>query len=446
MDFDSAHRRVLKPSKANGVVTENPGGAAAGGQEKSPLQALTKAVEDELRLPKYRRLAGTPVAAKLAEGMLGCLNPPELDFTALSNFDAKLLATFPPEMWAMLRRLALAQCKCEITSVTLSAALSTELVLSAHQTLVEGLRQLPGLAHLTVVDPPAGSIDLRELNVVSACLAKIQIRCPAGPRKWELYVPQSTVVFATANSMATEKSTVHYYDANGQCGEPRTLGGIVHAHQAGDGAIRLNGVARLGQVEGDADEHMIWCRHLAIHWLRMRQENRSTDEPFDYGPFETREGISATMKPDTEADVDRIHVAGVEALFEADHFGKFLAQQFGRMQIGETRQLLVETPNHVLAVELRKKAAEGANGIAGPVEYVVNLYDPNLTALHERLVVSDLDLLREKGLGALDRLQCNGRILPHEQRPPDWPCLPMVRSERNKAPGAGNRFHHPHSG
>jgi len=411
MPKDPTLGSILRPSKATlaaerAAVAVTAESALADGQAQSPQEAFTNAVEAGLRLPRYRQLAGAQDAARLANAMMECLDPPELDFTSLPEADARLLATFPAGIWAALKQLAIAQSSVGITSVTLSAALSTELVSNAAQTLTEGMGQLTGLTHLTIVDPPRGPIDLAQSRTMPESLAYVQIRCPAGPKQWDLHVAQRVEVFAAANAVATEKSTVIYYGKDGQRSEPRSLAGIIYRNQAKNWAlrllpqdIRLNGnFAFVGRNDLSPDERKIWCRHLAIHWLRARQENRSTDDPFDYGPFTSIELLSADMKPSLEDDNDRVIAGGADALFAPDQFGKLLAEQFGRMHVGQTKQCIVNTPNHALALELRVKTAEATNGVAGPIEYVVNLYDPNFTALHQRLMVPKLDLLRAKGL------------------------------------------------
>jgi hypothetical protein len=403
--------RTLRPSRST-IAAASAAAAAtaksdlADGQAQSHKEAFTNAVEAGLRQPRYRQLAGAQDAARLANAIMECLDPPGLDFTSLPEADARLLATLPAEIWAALRRLVTAQSGSDITSVTLSAALSTELVANADQTLTEGLGRLACLTHLTIVDPPRGTIDLAQPRTMPESLAYVQIRCPAGPKQWDLHVAQRVEVIAAANAVATEKSTVTYYGSDGQRGEQRSLAGIIYHNQPKSWAlhllpqdIRLNGNAAFaGRDDLSPDERKIWCRHLAIHWLRARQENRSTDAPFDYGPFTSIQSLSADMKPSLQDDNDRIVAGGTDALFSPDKFGKLLATQFERMQVGQTKQFIVNTPNHALALELRVKTAEATNGVAGPIEYVVNLYDPNFTALHQRLMVPKLDLLRAKGL------------------------------------------------
>jgi len=456
MKSESVSQRGLKPSRSTG---DGAGAAApteatlAAAEVQSPRDALTKALEEQLRMPKYRTVAGAQDAARLANAMLGCLDPPELDFTRLPDADARLLATFPPGMWATLRQQAFAQSHCCITSVTLSAAMSTELVANAKHTLAEGMGQLHGLTHLIIVDPPAGTIDLATLGVMPESLTNVQIRCLAHPKRWELHVPKGAEVIATADSVALEKSVVFYWGRDGQCGEPRTLGGIIHDNQAKNWAlakmpreIMLNGVAEyVGHDEADPEQRKIWCRHLALHWLRARKENRSTDAPFDYGPFTKEDSLSAAMKPDLEDDFAGVVSAGADALFGPDHFGELLAQQFGRMQTGQTRQFVVNTPNHSLALELRVKTSEDENKCGAPLEYVVTLYDPNHTALHERLMVPNLDLLRKKGLGAWLPAASIAEYFPAEEGPPIASLYSLLEEGETKpeAPAADFLRHIP---
>ncbi len=403
-----APTRTLKPSKADATGPAQHAGKTVG-QAASARETLIKVLQDQLRLPKYARLARTETAEGLGDAMLACLTPPELDFRSLSARRGSLMGMLPPAVWTALRQQALAQSNCEITSVTLSPALSAQLVEAPSHTLLAGMGQLPGLRHLTIVDPPAGLIDLAPQGAMPEGLANIQVMCDGPPQKWELHVPRGANVYATANGPSAEKSTVYFHDCNGHVGEPRTLAGVIHDHQFGNlnlpaqpRDIALNGVAPLrGAVSAsDVGDGKIWCRHLAHLWLRARRENRSADQATDYSRFADVATLSEDVDPGTMNEVLRIHIGGVEALFAAENFGALLAQQFDHMRVGQTRQYLIETSDHVLAFELRVKTAEPIGGGAGPVEYVVNFYDPNLTAMHERLVVLSSNQLRGKGLGA----------------------------------------------
>jgi hypothetical protein len=202
-------------------LTDRPDGI----HEASPQELLANAL-----VPLVVPAGGSnahQLATLAAAEILLCVRGNEFDSTRLigSPFEP-CLAALPAAGWAALQQHALTQSPSGITSVTLSPLLAVPLD-GQESGLVEGLNQLPALAHLSLVNPFAGWINLRGLCLEGREPPAIDIRCDSadtGP--WKLHVPKGTRVEANGPAAACPGSKVVYFDGAIPL-EELTLGGAI---------------------------------------------------------------------------------------------------------------------------------------------------------------------------------------------------------------------------
>jgi hypothetical protein len=336
----------------------------------------------------------------------------------------------PPEAWAALQLCAQDQGHEGITQV--NVANGWVLVSS----LVDGFKQLPTLERLDL-ELLERSLDLGDLRDECPRLERVNIVGNV-PARFVLMVPAGVRVTASHDSEPSlYKSRVFYRESDGQESSPRPLHGQIYDHTSRDFGtcnagpmqqfavrdLNLNGEAMMqitDRYSGKITPEPIMCRHLAMTWLNDRaayqaakvkaalatvsssssssSAGQTPDKPgqvlnhFSYDPYMTGSGISAQVPKNPQELFKGMEARGASALFEPDLFGAMVADQLAGMEPGEFNHFAVVTANHMLGVELRVK--ERRHGGKLRREYVVNLYDPNATATHQRLVVSDLSQLR----------------------------------------------------
>lgn len=393
MDMRPGERVLAAPqpdlSFAKTKAAEGPESAAAPADARTALVAILTVN------------AGS-VAGIIADQLLACVTAHEADFRALSPMVTGLLNRMSVDAWDALQRHALESGGVGIRNVSLPNATRS----SPH--LMNGLKRLPHLRSLSLAVAGQAQLDLRGLMQDSGRMPEIEIR-RLEDRPLEVAVPPGTLVYANATFVALHKSWVAYMEpGSSDALEKRTLAGqnYHHQHRDVDGQatpavqssrldIRLNGkaqfpLARNGLLMLDRD---IVCRHLSLQWLADRDAHLANKAVggtgrFPYGPYESTEGISGHVPVQAEFEYERMMKAGAQSLCEAGQFGNWLSREFGRMQDGQTLRFGMGTHNHFMSLELQRKGTE----------YVVNFYDPNATATHQRMVVHHPAQLEGKSL------------------------------------------------
>ena len=137
---------------------------------------------------------------------------------------------------------------------------------------------------------------------------------------------------------------------------------------------------------GHEDEkgYEIVCRHLSMAWLLQVE---SVGKP-DYREFESTEAIARHV-PESIQDVLEsllMRSKDVQVVGQED-WSRFVHERFQAMErsgVPATRMLL-QSGVHTMAAEFKLKRDEH-----GAPQYVVKVYDPNVTAAHKRIGSSDL--------------------------------------------------------
>lgn len=155
--------------------------------------------------------------------------------------------------------------------------------------------------------------------------------------------------------------------------------------------LTLNKQARVGDA-------LLACRELSVLWERSFNECDPDDgcsgKP-DYRHFLSVERLEAHAPRDIVAITNRRDHAEVQFVDGVD-WGRWIAAASRSMEANgrAQRSILVQSPNHVMAMGLRIKATD-----QGPA-YVVKFYDPNRTVTHRRAQAADPDAFAP--LGARD--------------------------------------------
>lgn len=265
---------------------------------------------------------------------------------------------------------------------------------------------------------------------------KIEIRI--GYRPAEYRVPLGAVVTAIRPPHARSgkvwpKSKVQRVDAGGSpTGKPETLAGVIHRRKATDfgwwkwnfessnrAAQKASRANRNGIVPfRDKPDELIYCRHLALQWVRDRTAYRArkpaAPERFAYAGFKDDKSLAKHMELELDAEFDKLVPEAGKDTFPPDNLGGMLALAAEGVAEGQARHLMFYTPNHVCVFEVQRKPG----GHDGP-PYAIAFYDPNETGSHKRVLCNDLseirrlrlrDWLGEKAivgyLGSDPRAQC----------------------------------------
>ena len=286
--------------------------------------------------------------------------------------------------------------------------------------LIRGLAGLPVLRDLDVTLPAdCESIDFGGLKPSDPDQLAITLRGNASDLA--VIAPAGSHVKAVSQCVALQKSRVFYVDGSGrQIGTPKTLAGAAYHHTT-DGLSQefsvmsdLNGDGKFGNITSTLLERPgdpIVCRTLGMLWLMARYQHHQdqhtqaaagidtkSQQPFSYEFAATPEAISENVTSDTVHEQEGIMFGSqADALFDTDGFGDMLSQQLQRMAPGDKRFFMASTPNHMLGVELQVKEAMHAGTLRR--EYVVNLYDPNKTTTHFRVVANDAHWFESQSLG-----------------------------------------------
>lgn len=349
-------------------------------------------------------------AQGLADALADCLDGHTLRLTRLDARWSRVVCSLPPAAWTLLDGLA---GEGGIRRVDVPQADHADDLAS----LAQGLAVLPSLDILDLPVPRYGrGLDLSALHASRRPLA-LRLHCVRADT-WQVTVPQGCQVQAVgvlARQHHLLKPTVSYVDSLGQpTGESHALPGvpylakppswIVDACQGDTKAARkvalglsTNGSARFeSKVDGkgvqtaaEPGDRTIWCRHIASKvgedW-RVRRGLQQVGMPakMSYDPYSTPEALRAHVGPETQDSYHRDLAREAVAVFTDLGLGEALQAQFEALSPGQERIFLLVTLSHVLTLELRRK---GGNCI-------LTLYDPNVSTLPLKLLVSDPSQLR----------------------------------------------------
>lgn len=156
-----------------------------------------------------------------------------------------------------------------------------------------------------------------------------------------------------------------------------------------DSELNLNCKAK------SANGETIACRHLAIHWA---EQFKQTEGKVDYHLFDTLKAISSNVSV-TETEKALIAPATTQ-LVENKAWGSVIANMFRDMKKckDSIRTLQVTTSNHAMALGLKIKRTPGGE------KWVIQFYDPNNTANHQRAAFSYNKLTKVEKLATGDFL------------------------------------------
>lgn len=340
-------------------------------------------------------------AQALADALTGCLDGNALRLTRLGAEWRALACYLPPAAWTLLDGLA---GEGGIKSVDVPQAQHGDDLAS----LAEGLAVLPSLDVLDLPVPRYGAgIDLSGLHPRQRPLA-LRLHCVRADA-WQVTVPAGCRVQAvgsTARQHHLLKPMVSYVDPHGQpTGESHALPGVpylakppasvVEVCQGDTKAARRKALALctngLAQFDGKgvqgathADDRTIWCRHIAwqvgADW-RVRRGLQQIGMPaaMSYEAYATPEALRAHVQPQTEAAYQRDFAREAVAVFTDRRFGEALQAQFDALSPGQDRIFLLVTLGHAMTLELRRKGRH----------CIVTFYDPNVSTLPLKLLVSD---------------------------------------------------------
>ncbi|MGE0333434.1 MAG: ShET2/EspL2 family type III secretion system effector toxin [Ramlibacter sp.] len=275
--------------------------------------------------------------------------------------------------------------------------------------IIQGVAGLQALNHLVITLPDGcEQIDLGGLQPDDP--EKLRIVLHGSVSDLTVLAPAGAHVQAMTTGVALHKSRVFYMDRSGQQqGTPRTLAGSIYQHtnegisQELAAKVTLNGVGTLGDIAPtplESPNGPIVCRTLSMLWLMERHNHHArkdakgpgadgkADHAFSYAPLQSKQAIEQSVTSDTLREVEGVMIGcQATALYDTDNFGAMLGEQFKRMAPGDTHYFMASTPYHMLGIEMRVKDVPHAGTMRR--EYVVNLYDPNQTITHSRVMAHD---------------------------------------------------------
>ncbi|MES2771596.1 MAG: ShET2/EspL2 family type III secretion system effector toxin [Pseudomonadota bacterium] len=160
--------------------------------------------------------------------------------------------------------------------------------------------------------------------------------------------------------------------------------------------LNLNGKALF--LEGDSKGEKIVCRHLTILWLALIKAHKGKVPYAEV--FSTTKAIAENMPLEVQEDFRKLIDQSLENyLIENDRFGSLLQKLFLKMESQPESQeglrtlgLCIISPTHAMGCLLKIKGSGSSR------RYVVNFYDPNVTACHSRLSLPDAVFFKTKTL------------------------------------------------
>ncbi len=323
-----------------------PHGYTSAGARASAKAALCSALQQAPGIESLLRTGRVP--QEVAEALLRCLNGEVLDFQHLDHDHAGLVAQMPPDAWHALQAHAASDGGAGISTLILPAPDADNAM--PRRFAVRGWSGLPALAHL----------QLARTAYPDRAADGAQAGAQAG-------VQPATHARQAAKAMAP-----------GQAAKPAAASWEV-PFRASD----LNSLPPRAR--------MLESRHLALHWMDRRVSQHRTvaaapDAPHLAGPAQAAPAA---------IDFKSLTWAGPHALFEISQFGNMIAQEMEGMAPGEARHFALLSPSHTYALELETRVRS-----SGAQEFIVNFYDPEAMATHERVVVDAASRLRHRPLNA----------------------------------------------
>ncbi|WP_158590382.1 ShET2/EspL2 family type III secretion system effector toxin [Noviherbaspirillum cavernae] len=176
------------------------------------------------------------------------------------------------------------------------------------------------------------------------------------------------------------------------------------------GRINLNGKARFRGTDEEID-----CSPIAMQYMKDAKPvgDKGRVKP-DYTHLASKDAIEAGITPDIRIEHERLKAHATDThLIPNGQFGAFLVGQFQKMELlgEEGRQMLMESPNHSMSLELAIKKKDGVTS------YVVRFFDPNDSVRHVRAASSSARTFEFHDVGAY---VAESRLMkgyyPHEEK------------------------------
>lgn len=425
-----------------------------------PIDALCATLQENLHKALEDRGLDSAV---LAKALADCVIPPVLDLHKAMDY-AEFMPQLPIPAWVALNELARARSSDGLTRVALPLD-------NLPDAVADGLASLDRLETLDIVAPSDESLDLSALRC--ARLHEILLRNHDGAAL-EVTAPAGVRVRSDHTTASIYKSSVRFVDPKGQpVGKALPLDGLIYHRAPTDFkgsrriaaetmvvGVRLNGQASFSSEAarsvGLEDDRQIVCRHLAVHWIVSRikhledrrlptdgtgplsSKDLKSSWRYTYADMKSPSSIAGTVQTSTETLWSQLEDQPPFAIFEADRFGTLLAHEMKRMQSAgvDRRWFCVRTQGHALAFELALKPRLNGDKTLES-DLVVNLYDPNLTATHRRLMDSDTAHLESRALSHWIGQAAQKEYFPSGDMPPigvafAWP--PRVTDDKRPAP------------
>ncbi len=352
-------------------------------------------------------------AATLADALLACVKDGHLALTPTAHDVqdqsplaqlADRLGDLPVAAWRALADHAAGTGR-PLTGVSLQAPGAAQ---DLHA-VVMGLNTLTDLGELRI--SPSGTSDALDLHLLAHAPAQLTVRLActrAGA--WQLQVPPGMACVLEQGTQGLQNpgpAIVRYLNAAGvetqaplkldeflyyRDDEPESSAGDRKAGSQGQVRsmdIQLNGSAHFDTKAAERaalSNNAIVCRHLVAHHLTNESGRRAGHANFD--DFKSIDAIERSVSARTEALYREVVSRPAAHVFHSSGFSRALHAELGTMKPGDERRFVLSTDIHAMAVTLRAKKRDGAGqGTA----YVVRLYDPNHTATHLRLALSNAD-------------------------------------------------------
>jgi hypothetical protein len=299
----------------------------------------------------------------------------------------------------------------------------------------DGFRQIKGLQRISLPAFAGESLDIRETLISGPMrLDLLQASCITN-----VIANSGTAFFIEANHK--RKITLQSQQKTGEIAT-RTLNNHIYIHydkfnqsnkrndlKVEQSSLSLNTAAKFSVFSAPGISP-IKCRHLSLQWLIDRAQrhiapiqspsslshstqplsqpltessfqtssqtpsqtsSQPSTKPFTYENYHTKESIAKHTLPSTDHFFYPItSVLTDNHLVEVSCFGQFLAQRLAAMATGENQYFFMVSLEHAMALEIRKKLDPYSAPYSAPHSapyYVINFYDPNMTASHLRLVL-----------------------------------------------------------
>ena len=345
----------------------------------------------------------------------------DLDRRSMLDFADSLFEQASSEVWEAINELNKANGEPALVACTLHRNFPpTKPLLIAMDRL--------GVRHLTMQPPDGAEIGRSAIDGSAVRLidltshTSLQTLLIDGDTSSPLWIAVSGDVTVKAQRMsepALLKSSVCFFDAEDNV-MVRPLYGQIHERRAlefrqGDEDLNaaaqiraltapsLNGAApplTLRRADDTVDEVPMDCRMLTGITLNVMVEREAQRARglavarLAYDLTATPEAITATASAGLVDDLARMYSQGSCAIFETSQMGRALIDECRSLPPGQSRFFVLSTPMpHYMGLALRHKVRPD-----GKPEFVVKLYDSNISTHHQRDVVGHFSALEEMDL------------------------------------------------